>query len=319
MEQGVLGSRVTSYIALPQIRTAPVEQEPAQDGIALSVVIPCYNEVGAVAEVVTSLKSQLASIDPVEIILVDDGSTDGTSAVLHKIKADDPSIQVIEHISNRGYGAALKTGIRRAQGRFIAITDADGSYPNERIPDLFAQCQEADMVVGARTGEDVVYSKVRAFPKWFMRRFCIWVTQQPIPDINSGLRLFKRPSLLRVLNLLPDGFSFTTTVTIAMMVNRYVVAYEPINYHRRTGKSKIAPIRDTIRFFQLILRTGMYFAPTRIFLPVIALLWLSFASAFCYDVLAAGNLSDKTLLLLLFASNISLLALFADMVDKRLQ
>ena len=152
----------------------------------LSVVVPCYNEKDAVEPTIRNLERQLGGILSFEIIAVDDGSID-------QLTADIKALRVMRHVRNRGYGGALKTGIRGARGRFVAITDSDGTYPNERIPDLLAHGEAgADMVVGARIGDGVTYSKLRAFPKAFMRRFCVWVTQQPIPDMNSGLRIFKR-------------------------------------------------------------------------------------------------------------------------------
>jgi glycosyltransferase involved in cell wall biosynthesis len=287
--------------------------------LRLSVVVPCFNEENAVEATLRQLERVLAAVEPYEIIAVDDGSTDGTSAILDSLTRDIASLRVIRHPFNRGYGAALKTGIRVAGGRFVAITDSDGTYPNERLPELLVHAEAgADMVVGARVGEGVIYSKLRAFPKAFMRRYCMWVTRQAIPDMNSGLRVFKREILEHFLPYLPNTFSFTTTVTIAFMTNQYLVEYVPISYAPRTGTSKIQPIRDTIRFVQLIVRTALYFAPLRVFGPLIFLLWAAFLFAVGYDVLFRENLSDKSLLLLTFATNVTILALLADMIDKRL-
>jgi glycosyltransferase involved in cell wall biosynthesis len=314
----------TSYIAPPaaplaRIEPAAAAPAPAPEEPLLSIVVPCYNEQPAIERTVHDLRRCADAIEGCEIILVDDGSRDGTTETLRRLARTFPELQVIEHARNRGYGAALKTGIRQARGRFIAITDADGSYPNERIPELVARCGEADMVVGARTGEAVAHSRLRAVPKAVMRWYCVWLTRQPVPDMNSGLRVFRREVAARFLNVLPDSFSFTTTITIALMINGYAVRYVPISYARRIGRSKIAPVADTIRFLQLILRTAVYFAPLRVLWPLIALLWTGFAAAFAYDVWQIGNLSDKTVILLMFATQISLLALIADMFDKRLQ
>ena len=150
-----------------------------------------------------------------------------------------------------------------------------------------------------------------------MRRYCEWVTQEPIPDMNSGLRVFRRDILERFVPYLPDTFSFTTTITIAMIMNRYRVQYTPITYKARVGSSKIHPIKDTIRFAQLIFRTALYFAPMRVFGPFIVLLWIGFILACGYDIFLAENLSDKTVLLFTLATNVTILALLADMIDKR--
>ena len=211
----------------------------------------------------------------------------------------------------------MKTGIRRSSAPLVVITDADGTYPNERIEELVDEAIDADMVVGARVGDDVQYSWVRRIPKYFLARYAVWIARAPIPDMNSGLRVMRREVLERFFNILPDGFSFTTTITVAMLTNRYDVRYVPISYQRRVGRSKIQPIRDTLRFFQLILRTGMYFAPLRVFLPVAVTLGLGFLMSLAYDVFWLGNLTDKTVLLLLFCLNTGMFALLADMLHKR--
>lgn len=298
---------------------APSSEGHVDESLQLTVVVPCFNEENAVSDTLRELERVLAAVESHEIIAVDDGSTDGTGQILDGLVSEIPSLRVIRHAINRGYGGALKSGIRAARGSYLAITDSDGTYPNERIPELLTHAEAgADMVVGARVGDGVVYSKLRAFPKAFMRRYCIWVTKQPIPDMNSGLRVFNRAVLKRFLSYLPNTFSFTTTVTIAFMTNQYRVDYVPITYSPRIGSSKIHPIRDTIRFMQLIVRTALYFAPLRVFGPLIFLLWGVFACAVGYDVLYRDNLSDKSVLLLTFATNITILALLADMIDKRL-
>ena len=233
-----------------------------------SVIIPCYNEREGIADTVDSLVSQLHDSDGYEVIVVDDGSDDGSDEVLREVLQQHPRVRVETHSCNRGYGAALKTGIRRSSAELIVITDADGTYPNERIPELVEIAKSVDMVVGARTGENVTYSKIRKIPKFFLAGYASWLAGQRIPDLNSGLRVMRRSVLERFLNILPSGFSFTTTITLAMLTNYYAVRYIPIGYSSRVGKSKIRPIRDTLNFVQLILRTGMYFAPLRVFFPI---------------------------------------------------
>ena len=178
---------------------------------------------------------------------------------------------------------------------------------------------DVDMVVGSRTGEDVEYPLIRKIPKVFMRAYAVWITRQDIPDLNSGMRVFRRSVLERFLNVLPDGFSFTTTITIALMTNRYRVRYVPISYAARTGKSKIKPIRDTLAFFQLILRTGMYFAPLRVYGPVLWIMFAAFIASISYDVFVLRDLTEKSLLLLMLFIISTIFALLADMLDKRSQ
>ncbi len=282
--------------------------------IGCTIVIPVYNEEDAIDATLDQIHECLMGSEvDYEIVVVNDGSSDGSRQVLQN--RDD--VVVVDHSWNRGYGAALKSGIRQAKHPWIVITDADGTYPNEIIPRLLEQAQRYDMVVGARTADDVDYPLIRRIPKWFLRRFAQWMARQPIPDINSGLRVFRREVVERFFNILPDGFSFTTTITLAMLTNRYRVLYEPIGYRQRVGRSKIKPIRDTLNFIQLILRTGMYFAPLRVFLPLAAMLFAMFLGSLAYDVIAFSNLTDKTVLLLMFSGNTALFALLADMIDKR--
>jgi len=285
--------------------------------VEFTVVVPCYDEESAIEETLRTLRETLGDGPPYEVLVVDDGSTDGTGEILDRVARSDDAVHVAHHDRNRGYGAALKTGIRRARGEFVVITDADGTYPIDRIPDLVERAQDADMVVGARTGENVTYSFVRKIPKLFLKAYMSWLAGQDIPDMNSGLRVFRRATAQRFLKLLPDTFSFTTTITLAMMRNRYNVIFVPIDYASRKGKSKIKPVQDTIRFAQLILRTGMYFAPLRVLLPVAGLLFAAFCASLTYDVVALRNLTDKSVLLFMFSMNTAIFALLADMIDKR--
>ena len=282
-----------------------------------TVVVPCYNEENAIFDTIASLHECLKDMGNYEIIIVNDGSSDNTLSMLEKASQKYPALKTANHATNKGYGAALKTGIRRANSEMIVITDADGTYPNERLPELIQIAKETDMVVGARVNsEEVTYPLIRKIPKWFLVRYASWMAGQKIPDMNSGMRVFRKKIAERFINILPDGFSFTTTITLAMLTNHYDVRYVPIGYSARIGKSKIRPVHDTLNFIQLILRTGMYFAPLRVFAPIILLLGLGFSVSFGYD-LYQGDLTEKTLLLLMFTLNAGMFALLADMIDKR--
>jgi glycosyltransferase involved in cell wall biosynthesis len=281
---------------------------------AFSLIIPAYNEQQSIIPVLDRLQDILNAAEfEYEIIVVNDGSTDDTSRLLHSYSG----IRLIEHNHNLGYGASLKTGIRYAKYPLIVITDADGTYPNDRIPELVALAQYADMIVGARTGTNVRYSPIRKIPKWFLIHFAEWLTKSKIPDLNSGLRVFHKSVVERFLSILPDTFSFTTSITVAMLMNNYVVHYEPIDYHPRVGKSKIKPIRDTLRFIQLILRTGVYFAPLRVFFPLAGLFFAGFLFTLFQDIFVREDLTERTLILLIAATQIGMFALLADMIDKR--
>lgn len=300
-------------------RLAPGTQggELASLGPRFSLVVPCFNEEHAIAATVTELVATLETVGPYEIVIVNDGSTDGTAAALQQIAVREPGLRIVHHSRNKGYGAALKTGIRHATSDLIVITDADGTYPNHRIGELVDLAREADMVVGARVGTDVQYPLIRKIPKVFMRAYAEWIAGQDIPDLNSGMRAFRRSVVERFLNILPNGFSFTTTITLAMLTNSYTVHYMPISYAARIGKSKIKPVQDTLRFFQLILRTGMYFAPLRIYAPILVTVLIGLVASLVYDVFVLRDLTEKTLLLLILFLNSAMFALLADMIDKR--
>ncbi|MGI9628501.1 MAG: glycosyltransferase family 2 protein [Longimicrobiales bacterium] len=296
-----------------------MSQIPGQSEVGIpefSVVIPCYNEEAAIGPALDELAVCLGDTTAYEVIVVDDGSTDGSARAIQDAQARHPRLKVFSHLVNRGYGAALKSGIRRSSGELIVITDADGTYPSDRIPDLLRIAEEADMVVGARIGANVKYPMIRRLPKFFLSRYAAWIVGQPIPDMNSGLRVMRRAVVEEFLNILPDSFSFTTTITVATLSKNYDVRFEPISYAPRVGRSKIQPVRDTLRFLQLILRTGMYFAPMRVFFPLALLIGLGFMGSLSYDVFVAHNLTDKTVILLLFCMNTGMFALLADMIDK---
>lgn len=285
--------------------------------LSYTVIVPCYNEEQGVSQTMEHLLANEPDPSVFEIVAVDDGSTDGTHDILQEYAEQYPNVHLLRHQRNLGYGAALKTGIRKARAELIATTDADGTYPNERIPELVAACHEYDMVVGARTADDVEYSKLRAAPKFFLQRWMSWIARQKIPDINSGMRVFRKSSAEQFIGILPDGFSFTVTITLAMLTNYRPTLFVPISYRKRIGESKLSPIRDTLRFIALILRTGTYFAPLRVFSPFIGLLFTMLLVSLIYDVVYLGNLTDKTVLLFLFALNAGMFALLADMIDKR--
>jgi glycosyltransferase involved in cell wall biosynthesis len=286
-----------------------------------TLVVPAYNEKDAIRETVETLTKHLAAIaGQARLIVVNDGSSDGTGDLLTTLQTEFPDLVVVNHDRNRGYGAALKTGISRATTPFVGITDADGTYPNERLPELvdLARKEQADMIVGARTiKEEVTYPLIRKIPKVFLVRWASWLSGQRIPDINSGMRVFKRESVLRFFKLLPDTFSFTTTISICMLSSRLHVIYVPIGYSARIGNSKIKPIRDTLRFVQLITRTGMYFAPLRVFLPIFLVVGLAALVSLGFDVFKLQNLTDKTVLLFIAALNVIMFALLADMIRKQ--
>lgn len=230
----------------------------------LSVVIPALNEERMIQETIEVIKSSLtkSSIE-YEIIVVNDGSKDNTGEI-----AESCDVTVIHHPKPGGYGRALKDGILKAKYDIIAITDADGTYPNERIPDLYnlITVDGYDMAIGARQGR----AYQGTFIKMPMRRIFIWLSEyatgQKIADINSGLRVFKKEIPLRFWHTISNGFSFTTTITLASLLNGYFLKYTPIDYHYRVGSSHVKYWRDSIRSLQIIVESILYYNPLKLFL-----------------------------------------------------
>ncbi|MGH7738997.1 MAG: glycosyltransferase family 2 protein [bacterium] len=279
----------------------------------LSVVIPAFNEEGAVESIVQRVRRVLTT-EKIrhEIIVVDDGSTDATARRAGKAKA-----LVVSMGENRGYGASLKAGIRRAKGEWIAILDADGTYRPEELPLLLKCLDTNDMVVGARVRPGAAIPSLRRVPKWFLGQWANYLAERKIPDLNSGMRLFKKSAMARYEGLFPNGFSFTTTITLALECHGYIVRYVPIHYEPRVGSSKIRPFRDTFNFFALVLRVVMYFKPLKIFIPLSAIMFLaSLASAWHAQEQGLG-LTAPTLLLLVAGLQIAALGLLADLLVKR--
>jgi glycosyltransferase involved in cell wall biosynthesis len=223
-----------------------------------SVVLPAFDEERGLVATLDDLSRVLRDRDH-EIIVVDDGSADGTPRVL----SERSGIRVVRHTSNQGYGAALKAGIQVARHPLIVVMDADGTYSASAIPQLVDRCATEDMVVGARVGRHVHGAPARSAVKWCFRQFAQWITGARIPDLNSGLRAFRRDVALRFLSLLPDGFSFTTTITVAALLEGLAVRFEAVDYGARIGQSKIRPVRDTFRIARQLLRLGLRFSPLR--------------------------------------------------------
>jgi glycosyltransferase involved in cell wall biosynthesis len=285
--------------------------------LSISVIIPVYNEENNINNTINEVHEVLKNspIEPYEIILIDDGSTDNTTGVLKESNLD---FQLIVHEKNRGYGAALKSGIRKSKYDIIAITDADGTYPIKDIPKLYNAMNDCDMVVGSRTGKKVKIPLVRRPAKWFLAKLANYLAEYKIPDLNSGLRLFRKKDVLQLFGILPKGFSFTTTLTLAMLTNDLQVKFIPIDYMKRKGKSKIRPIRDTLNFIQLIVRTVLYFNPLKVFVPIALLLFLMSLGIFLYSAFALDRILDTTVSIL-FVAAIQMLSIgmIADIIDKR--
>ncbi len=282
-------------------------------------MIPAYDEESGIEGVIDRL-SALELGTKVELLVVNDGSKDKTGEVLERLKGKYPNLRTIEHRWNRGYGAALKTGFEAARTEVVVITDADGTYPEDRIRDLLA-CIDAgaEMAIGSRTGANVNIPLIRRPAKHCLRLLASFLADTRIPDLNSGLRAFRRDFVLRYRPILPSGFSFTTTITLAGLTNDHRVEYVKINYAPRKGSSKIRPIRDTLGFTSLILRTILYFNPLKVLLPAGSLVGLMLLASVYHDAFVESppNLGDKTVMLLIATVQILTLGFVADLIVKR--
>ena len=293
----------------------------------ISVIIPAYNEESAVSHVVTDIKKVLNGCNiNAEIIVVDDGSTDKTP-----VSAKQAGAHVLTNNRNSGYGASLKKGISYAKNDCILIIDADGTYPADKIPEFIEKLKTADMVVGARTGANVNIPFIRRLPKLILRKFAGYLTGVTIPDLNSGLRLFRRSLVKEYMNILPDKFSFTTTITVALLYDNYNVVYIPIDYLKRKDPSKIVPW-NFVEFIILILRLSMLFNPLKIFLPLA--FWSFFlgcakfvfdfifvynqSGGFTLDLLTQKVISSTTIILWLAGLQIMLIGMVADAIIRKI-
>jgi glycosyltransferase involved in cell wall biosynthesis len=301
-------------------KLADVVQPTSKGGVppydakeAVSIIVPAFNEAAVVGQVLDNILNQMSQAGvEYEIVVVDDGSTDGTAEVV----AARP-VRLIRHGFNRGYGRALKTGIQHSSNPLIVIIDADGTYPPDAVPRLLACMHDHDMAVGGRTGAHVRIPFLRRPAKWFLKKLADYLSGFQIPDLNSGLRVFRRELADRFLAILPNGFSFTTTITLAALTNEYRVRYLPINYYKRTGRSSIRPIRDFLGFFLLIIRLSVYFNPLNVFMPVSGGLLLIGLTKAAIDFYRLGHFGVAAAIVILAALQIALLGLLADLITRR--
>lgn len=292
--------------------------EPATAGGAVettmsprvSVVIPAYNEENAIIPTIERVREVLggAGID-YELVVVNDGSKDGTLAA-----AESTGVHVVNFPQNGGYGRALKAGIAVTSAPLVAIIDADGTYPAEVLPKMIEMAAYNEMVVGDRGAAMKGVPMIRKPAKWILNNLASYLAQHKITDLNSGLRVFRRPELERFLHLLPNAFSFTTTITLCMLASGFNVSYLPITYGKRVGTSKIKA-KDFFRFMLLVCRLTVYFQPLRVFLPIGAVLFVIGVAKGIYDIYI-DNLSETAVFGMLGAVMVWSLGLIADMIAR---
>ena len=243
------------------------EEQPVTEH-ALSVVVPALNEAAGIGPVLDRLVTELGALGaPHEIIVVDDGSDDGTGDIARQ----RDGVRVIRHPQNAGYGASVYDGVLAARYERIVITDADGTYPIEALPELLQWVGDYDMIVGARTGRAYRGSLFKFPARLAFGALCSFVTGTAIPDVNSGLRVMRRDLVLAFSDPLSRGMSFTTTMTLALLSNGYFVKFVPISYHQRIGSSKVRHVRDTLRASQILVQAITRYNPIKLFL-VLAIL-----------------------------------------------
>ncbi|MGQ9475217.1 MAG: glycosyltransferase family 2 protein [Actinomycetota bacterium] len=281
----------------------------------VSVVIPVYNEELAISD---DLKAAVSALEPApyewEIIVVDDASTDSTPRILREF----PQIKVIRHPRNLGGGTARNTGIKAATGEIVVIADGDGTYPLQDIPRLVEEMEGYDMVVGARVKEAGTLKFLRVPAKFAIRKLAEFISGQKIPDLNSGMRAFRREAVLPYLRILPHGHSWVSTLTLALLNNAHPVKFVPIDYYPRKGKSTFHPLRDTANYVLTVFRTITWFSPLKVFLPLGILLFMTGCGKMVWDIIRYHwHLAPSTVVLLLGGLQILVLGLIADMIAKR--
>jgi len=287
----------------------------------VSIILPCYNEQDhVVAEVERICAAMDASGYSYELVAYDDASTDQTLARLHEAAPSFPQLRIVHFDRNGGSGTVRRIGTQQARGEIVVWTDADMSYPNGRIPELVQMLEKdpaLDQVVGARTSEEGSHKILRVPAKWFIRKLAEKLTNTKIPDLNSGLRAFRRQVALPYLRLLPPGFSCVTTITIAFLSNQHEVRYVPIEYAKRAGTSKFRFVSDAYRYILQVLRMVMYFNPLKVLMPVaLSLLGLGIAKGIFDTVVHPLRLAVNTVLIFVTGLIIASLALLADLIVR---
>jgi glycosyltransferase involved in cell wall biosynthesis len=274
---------------------------------ATSVIVPAYNEDAAIGPLVSGLR---AAADWHEILVVDDGSQDQTAT-----RAEAAGACVLRHPYNKGNGAAVKTGIRRATGAFILIIDGDGQHRPADAPRLAAHLDAYDLVVGARSGRTHA-TRFRRFGNTLLNWTASYLAERPIPDLTSGFRAARRPCLMEFLHLLPNGFSTPTTTTLAFVKAGYNVLFEPIEAAPRQGASKIRLASDGVGFLLILLKVIAIFSPMRVFLPVSSAAFLIGAGYAAWTIFTQSHVTNSSVLLVLMSVVIFLVGLVSEQISS---
>ena len=295
-----------------QVGIQTLDSNQIRTATSVSVVIPAYNEERAIADDIRAVISTMDNAGiPCEVIVVDDGSTDGTRRICEQLP-----VRLVSHPYNKGGGAARKTGIRQAKGDIVVITDGDGTYPIKEIPQMLALMDSYDMVIGARKCESGTYRLLRRPAKAFLRLLASFIVGRKIPDLNSGMRVFRRELALQYFYILPDGHSWVSTISLAFLTNGLSVKYFPIDYYPRKGRSSFRPVQDSAAMGLQIIRSVMYFRPLRVFLPIGLLLLVLGVVRSVYDATRLLHIKESDIIIMLTAVIVITIGLLADLIVK---
>jgi len=286
-----------------------------KDPVDVSIVLATYNEEKSIKEELKRIKEAMDSSEyPYEVIVVDDGSKDKTPDI---VEQNFPWVKLFRRPVNYGTGTARKFGTEKAKGKYVVWSDADLTYPNYLIPELIPHLDKYDQVIGARKTEEGQNKLLRVPTKWFIRKLAIFLSGKNIPDLNSGLRAFKRGVGLRYLHMLPPGFSCVATMTLAFLINGHPVKFVPIDYFKRVGKSKFHPIKDTWEYLLQVIRMVLFFNPLKIFLPISIFLMIIGIGKLVYDIIFWHfSIKGSTIVALMIAIQVFVFGLLAELIVK---
>jgi len=286
-----------------------------KDTVDVSIVLATYNEEKSIKEELERIKKAMDSSKySYEVIVVDDGSKDKTPDIVEK---KFQWVKLYRRPVNFGTGTARKFGTERAKGKYVVWSDADLTYPNYLIPELIPHFEQYDQVIGARKTEEGEQRFLRVPAKWFIRKLAIFLSGKNIPDLNSGLRAFKRKEGLKYLHLLPPGFSCVATMTLAFLINGHPVKFVPIDYFKRVGKSKFHPLKDTWQYFLQVIRMILFFNPLKIFLPISIFLMIIGVGKLLYDVIFWHfYIKGSTIVVLMIAIQVLIFGLLAELIVR---
>ena len=280
------------------------------EALDVTIVLPAYNEEEAIVKVIDDVeKAMRGSSYKYEILVVDDASSDATAK-----RAEEKGVRVVRRPIRQGSGASRKTGILNSRGSVIVMLDADGTYTAADIPNLLEHFPDFDQVNGARTSEQGTMKILRTPAKWLIRQFACYLTGTKIPDLNTGLKAFKKDIMMKYLWVMPNGFSCVTSMTLAFLCNGHRVKYIPTEYHPRIGKSKFHPIKDAANYIKAVVRMVMYFDPLKVFLPLGGILFLLGVIKSIFSLLDTRSLQESDVIILISSIVVIALGLLADLI-----